>query len=87
MFVGYLKALSGFTNELLGHEKFKVIKVNPYFYFISEGEDFVISIAVKDELTLPEARRLSLLIQDYLIKKKKNLKIQELEEHIYSLFS
>ncbi|MHA1198284.1 MAG: ADP-ribosylation factor-like protein [Candidatus Heimdallarchaeaceae archaeon] len=87
MFVGYLKALSGFTNELLGHEKFKVIKVDPYFYFMTEEGDYCISIAVKDELTLPEARRVSFLIQDYLIKNKKNLDHKKLDEYIYSLFS
>lgn len=87
MFVGYLKALSGFTNELLGHEKFKVIKVNPFFYFITEEEDYCISIAVKDELTLPEARRLSFLIQNYLSKNKKNLDHEELNVYIHSLFS
>ena len=87
MFVGYLKALSGFTNELLGHEKFKVIKVEPYFYFITEDNNYGISIAVKDELILPEARRLSFLIQDYLTKNKKSLNPAKLEHHINSLFS
>ncbi len=87
MFVGYLRALSGFTNELLGHEKFKVIKIEPYFYFITEENEHVISIAVKDELALPEARRLSSLIQDYLNKHKKDLEPYQLDEHIHSLFS
>jgi small GTP-binding protein len=87
MFVGYLKALSGFTNELLGHEKFKVIKVEPYFYFITEEEGFCISIAVKEELTLPEARRLSFIIQDYLSKNKKNLKGEDLENFLKSLIA
>ena len=62
MFIGYLKALSGFTDELLGEEKFKVIKVDPHYFFISEEKNIVISIAVEDEKSLPEARRLSYLI-------------------------
>jgi len=87
MFVGYLKALSGFTNELLGHEKFKVIKVEPYFYFITEEDGFCVAIAVKEELSLPEARRLSCILQSYLRKNKNNLKGEELEVFIKSLFA
>ena len=87
MFVGYLKALSGFTNELLGHERFKVIKVDPYYYFITEDEDYGISIAVKEELTLPEARRLSFIIQGFLLDNKELLDREKLEEFIGRLFS
>ncbi|MHA2358292.1 MAG: hypothetical protein ACXABK_05950, partial [Candidatus Heimdallarchaeaceae archaeon] len=35
MFISYLRALSGFTDELLGQEKFKVIKIDDHFFFIS----------------------------------------------------
>ncbi len=87
MFVGYLKALSGFTNELLGHEKFKVIKVEPYYYFITEENDYCVSIAVEEEQILPEARRLSFLIHDYLTKNKKGLNHQKLDDYLNSLFS
>ena len=82
MFIGYLKALSGFTNELLGEEKFKVIKVDPHYFFISEEENIVISIAVEDENSLPEARRLSYLIQEILKHSKWEVRDQKLSNFI-----
>ncbi len=87
MFVGYLKALSGFTNELLGHEKFKVIKVEPHFYFITEENQYNISIAVSDERILPEARRLSFLIFHYIEENKDSLDSKELNRYVHTLFS
>ena len=85
MFVGYLNALSGFTNELLGHDRFKVIKVEPYFYLISEEHNHVVSIAVENEQTLPEARRLSFLVNEYISKNRKNLNQDKLAEFVDSL--
>jgi len=87
MFVGYLNALSGFTNELLGHDKFKVIKVDPYFYFICEEKDHVISIAVDNEQTLPEARRLAFLITEYFSTIKEKLNNEKLADFIESLLA
>jgi small GTP-binding protein len=82
MFIGYLKALSGFTDELLGEEKFKVIKVDPHFFFISEEKNVVISIAVEDENSLPEARRLSYLILEVLKHSKWEVRDQRLSSFI-----
>jgi len=87
MFIGYLKALTGFTNEILGHEKFKVIKIDPHYYFISEEDEYVVSIAVNNELVLPEARRISILIQEYLLKNKKSLDNKKLDEFISKVVS
>ena len=66
MFVGYIKALSGFANEILGHERFKVLKVDENHFFISEINEYVVLIAVDQEEALPEARRLSILLHEYL---------------------
>jgi hypothetical protein len=85
MFVGYLNALSGFTNELLGHDKFKVIKVDPYYYLISEEKKHVVSIAVDNEQALPEARRLSFLINEFLSKNRKNVNKESLAKFIDTL--
>jgi small GTP-binding protein len=71
MFVGYLRALSGFSNELLGQEKFKVIKLDNHYFFISESKNHVVTIAAAKEEALPEARRLSFLIQEFLSKDEK----------------
>ncbi len=61
---GFLKATSGFTNELLGDQKFKVIKAVENLYLISEEEGHLL-ILVSDKLEdLPELRRLSYLIQE-----------------------
>lgn len=68
MFVGYLRALSGFSDELLGQEKFKVIKLDNHYFFISESKDHIVTVAAKKEEALPEARRLSFLIQEFLAK-------------------
>ena len=73
MFVGYIKALSGFANEILGHERFKVLKVDENHFFISEINDHVVLIAVDQEEALPEARRLSILLHEYLKKENKDL--------------
>ncbi len=73
MFVGYIKALSGFANEILGHEQFKVLKVDTNHFFISEINEHVVLIAVDQEEALPEARRLSILLHEYL--KNKNVDI------------
>jgi len=86
MFIGYLKALSGFSNELLGEEKFKVIKVDPHYFFISEEENVVISIAVEDENSLPEARRLTHLIQEVLKNSKWEVKGQKLSNFINNYY-
>ena len=82
MFVGYLNALSGFTNELLGHDKFKVIKVEPYYYLISEENNHVVSIAVDNEQALPEARRISFLVNEYISKNQKSLNKERLAEFV-----
>ena len=73
MFVSYIKALSGFANEILGHERFKVLKVDENHFFISELNDHVVLIAVDQEDALPEARRLSLLLHEYLKTENKDL--------------
>ncbi|MHA1202541.1 MAG: ADP-ribosylation factor-like protein [Candidatus Heimdallarchaeaceae archaeon] len=73
MFVGYIKALSGFANEILGHERFKVLKVDENHFFISEINDHVVLIAVDQEEALPEARRLSIVIHEYLKNEQKDL--------------
>ncbi len=85
MFVGYLNALSGFTNELLGHDRFKVIKVDPYYYLISEENKHVVSIAVDDEQALPEARRLSFLVNEFISKNQKNLTKDKLVKFVNSI--
>lgn len=82
MFVGYLRALSGFSDELLGQEKFKVIKLDDHYYFISEGKNHVITIAAAREEALPEARRLSFLIQEFLAKDQKIVTNGELDSFI-----
>jgi len=74
MFVGYIKALSGFANEILGHEQFKVLKVDEKHFFISELNDHVVLIAVDQEEALPEARRFSILLHEYLKGENKDLK-------------
>ncbi len=73
MFVGYIKALSGFANEILGHERFKVLKVDENHFFISEIDDHVVLIAVDQEEALPEARRLSIVLHEYLKNEHKDL--------------
>ena len=82
MFIGYLKALSGFANEIFGHEKFKVIKIDPHFFFISEEKNYVVSIAVSDDMALPEAGRLSHLIHKYIAKIKKEVNTDKLKTFI-----
>ncbi|MBY9001651.1 MAG: GTP-binding protein, partial [Candidatus Heimdallarchaeota archaeon] len=79
MFVGYIKALSGFANEILGEERFKVLKVDENHFFISEYNEHVVLIAVEKEEALAEARRLSILLHEYL-KGKKNVLESELNE-------
>ncbi len=73
MFVGYIKALSGFANEILGHERFKVLKVDANHFFISEINEHVVLIAVDQEEALPEARRLSIMLHEYLKKDNKDI--------------
>lgn len=73
MFVGYIKALSGFANEILGHERFKVLKVDSNHFFISEINEHVVLIAVDQEDALPEARRLSILLHEYLKNENKDI--------------
>ena len=82
MFIGYLKALSGFANEIFGHEKFKVIKIDPHFFFISEEKNYVVSVAVSDDMALPEAGRLSYLIHKYISKTRKGVDTEQLKEFI-----
>ncbi len=76
MFVGYIKALSGFANEILGHEQFKVLKVDENHFFISELNNHVVLIAVDQEKALPEARRLSILLHEYLKGDNMDLKTE-----------
>ncbi|MCG3225446.1 MAG: GTP-binding protein [Candidatus Heimdallarchaeota archaeon] len=82
MFVGYLRALSGFSNELLGQEKFKVIKVDDHYFFISEGKNHIVTIAAAKESALPEARRLSFLIQEFLLKDESLMESGDLDSFI-----
>ena len=82
MFVGYLRALSGFSDELLGQERFKVIKIENHYFFISEEEDYIVTIAVAEESALPEARRLSFLIHEFLIKDEGILANGNLDSYI-----
>ncbi|MHA1347657.1 MAG: ADP-ribosylation factor-like protein [Candidatus Heimdallarchaeaceae archaeon] len=76
MFVGYIKALSGFANEVLGHEKFKVLKVDENHFFISEINEHVVLIVVDQEEALPEARRLSILLHEYLKNENKDFETE-----------
>lgn len=82
MFISYLKALSGFANEIFGHEKFKVIKIDPHFFFISEENNYVVSVAVSEDMALPEAGRLAYLIHKYISKTKKEVNEDKLKEFI-----
>ncbi|NPD87442.1 MAG: GTP-binding protein [Asgard group archaeon] len=82
MFVGYLRALSGFSDELFGQEKFKVIKIENHYFFISEGKNHNVTIAAGKESALPEARRLSFLIHEFLLKDEYKLKNGDLDSFI-----
>ncbi|MCG3215876.1 MAG: GTP-binding protein [Candidatus Heimdallarchaeota archaeon] len=82
MFIGYLKALSGFANEILGHEKLKVIKLDPHYFFISEENNYVISVAVSNDMALPEAGRISYLIHDFISSNENKLTNEKLEEYV-----
>ncbi|MHA1224130.1 MAG: ADP-ribosylation factor-like protein [Candidatus Heimdallarchaeaceae archaeon] len=77
MFIAYLAALRGFSDELLGKERFKVIRVEPFYFFVCEEDNFVVSVAVKKEESIPEARRIAILIQGYLQQNKENQKVVE----------
>ncbi len=82
MFVGYLRALSGFSDELLGQEKFKVIKLDNHYFFISESKNHIVTVAAEKEEALPEARRLSFLIQEFLAKDAKILTNGDMDSFI-----
>jgi small GTP-binding protein len=82
MFVGYLRALSGFSDELLGQERFKVIKVDKHYFFISEEKNYIVAIAAAEEAALPEARRLSFLIHEFLLKDDEVVKNGDLDSFI-----
>ena len=73
MFIGYVKALSGFANEIFGEERFKVLKIEERHFFISENKGYVVVLAMREEEFLPEARRLSYLIHEQINPNSKNL--------------
>ena len=69
----YYNTIAKGYNQLYGEEqleKFKVIKADNHYFFISEGKNHIVTIAADKESALPEARRLSFLIQEFLLKDK-----------------
>lgn len=87
MLVSYFKALSEFANEILGHEMIKVIKIDSNYYLLSEKNNVFLTVAVSNSTDLPEARRFSLLIHEFIATNSFNLETKKLNRFIENLLS
>lgn len=85
--ISYFKALSEFANEVLGYEMIKVIKIENEYYLLSERNNIFLTVAVSNSNDLPEARRFSLLIHEFISSNSLNLETKILNRFIENLLS
>ncbi|MHA1115143.1 MAG: ADP-ribosylation factor-like protein [Candidatus Heimdallarchaeaceae archaeon] len=55
---GFVNAISSFSNELLGYENLKLVRIGQYYVLISQEQDYSVAIFSQSESNLPEARRI-----------------------------
>ncbi|UJG44692.1 MAG: 50S ribosome-binding GTPase [Candidatus Heimdallarchaeum endolithica] len=55
---GFVNAISSFSNELLGYENLKLVRLGKYYVLISQEQSYSVAIFSLSETNLPEARRI-----------------------------
>lgn len=87
MLISYCKALSEFANEILGYEMIKVIKIHNHHYLLSEKNNVFLTVVVSTSNELPEARRVSFLIHEFITSNSIILGTKKLDLFIEKLLS
>ncbi|MHA1304424.1 MAG: ADP-ribosylation factor-like protein [Candidatus Heimdallarchaeaceae archaeon] len=86
LLAGFLKAMCSFTDEALGTEQLKLVKIDTYFILISKEEKYNISIITDDEQNLPELRRIARRIYHEILNyPKKTLNSEDYQKIITAL--
>ena len=87
LFAGYLKALSKFSDELVGEVIVKVIRTEEWYSVVVQENNFLLSVFVEEERFLPEARRIGLIILNYIKENNWHVAPEKLDKYIKQLLS